>query len=122
MKDNIVLNKSEDFGIRILKLYEILKQKKAPHPVILQITKSGTSIGANLFEATCGISDNDFLAKAYIALKETSETKYWLKLLYKTNYISDEQFESLYKDCDEIFRILSAITKTLKNKINNKNK
>lgn len=120
MEANIGLRKSEDFGVRIMNLYDYLIQKKAPQPIIIQIVKSGTSIGANLFEATCAISDNDFLAKTYISFKESSETKYWLRLLYRTKYLPEDLFQSLYKDCDEIFKILSATTKTLKTKLEKK--
>ncbi len=79
-----------------------------------QILKSGTSIGANLAEAGCAISRKDFLAKNYIAFKECAETIYWLKLLRATEYISNEQFCSLRDDCDELRKMLSAITKTLR--------
>jgi four helix bundle protein len=74
--------------------------------------KSGTSIGANLAEGNGAISKNDFSAKGSISYKECLETKYWLSLMKDTNYISKEQFESLYKDADEIAKILFTILKT----------
>ena len=79
-----------------------------------QVLRSGTSIGANLAEARCAISRKEFLAKVYIAFKECAETKYWLELLYKTEFISTDEYNSIFKDCDEIYRILSSITKTIK--------
>ena len=119
MKESIAFSKSEEFGKRIIDLYEYLKIHKAPYTIIDQITRSGTSIGANLSEALYGISDKDFLAKVYIALKESNETKYWLRLLYSAQkqYIDDDLFASLSKDLDEIIKILSAITKTLSLKL-----
>ena len=78
-----------------------------------QLLRSGTSIGANLAEAECAISRKDFLAKVYIALKESAETKYWLELLHETDILSDMEFQSIYEDCEELRRILSATTKTV---------
>ena len=78
-----------------------------------QLLRSGTSIGANLAEAECAISRKDFLAKIYIALKESAETKYWLELLHETDILSDMEFQSIYEDCEELRRILSATTKTV---------
>ena len=77
-----------------------------------QILKSGTSIGANIAEAECGITKKEFLMKIYIALKETSETLYWIELLYKTGFLTERQFSSLYADANEIRKILSSTTKT----------
>ena len=78
-----------------------------------QLLRSGTGIGANLAEAECAISRKDFLAKVYIALKESAETKYWLELLHETDILSDMEFQSIYEDCEELRRILSATTKTV---------
>ena len=82
-----------------------------------QILRCGTSIGANIAEAECAFSDKDFLSKMYIAYKESAETKYWLSLLKESTYISQEQFMSLYQDCEEINKMLSSITKTLREKL-----
>ena len=79
-----------------------------------QLLRAGTSIGANLAESEWAISISDFLSKVYIALKETAETKYWLELLYKTECISKKQFESIYHDAEEISKMLSATTRTMK--------
>ena len=77
--------------------------------------KSGTSIGANVKEAIRGQSKADFIAKMNISLKEASETEYWLELLHETEYLTEEQFNSMYNDCKELLRILTSIVKTSKN-------
>ena len=79
-----------------------------------QLLRSGTSIGANIAEAECGISKKDFLAKMYIAFKECSESKYWLELLHETDYLTQSEFDSINADCTELQKLLSSITKTLK--------
>ena len=76
--------------------------------------RSGTSIGANLAESQYAVSRNDFVAKLYIALKECAETLYWLDLLYETDYINKSQYESIYNDCEELRKMLSSSTKTIK--------
>ena len=78
-----------------------------------QLLRCGTSIGANIVEAQRGQSKADFRAKMSIALKEANETDYWIRLLYKTEYINDTQYESLIADIQEILSILIAICKTL---------
>ena len=82
--------------------------------------RSGTSIGANVAESQCAISKNDFVAKLYISLKETNETLYWLHLLYRTQYISKRQYESIQKDCEELKRMLVSITKKMTTKMEDK--
>ncbi len=113
-KDNksIVESKSFDFAIRIVNLYKFLTADKKEFVLSKQILKSGTSIGANISEAQQGQSRKDFLMKMNIALKECSETKYWLKLLDATNYIDDDQTNSIMKDCIELERMLTSIVKT----------
>ena len=73
--------------------------------------RSGTSIGANTREAMRGQSKADFYSKLNIALKEADETEYWIELLYETEYITKTQFDSIYKDCEEIISLLVSITK-----------
>ena len=82
-----------------------------------QVLRSGTSIGANIAEAGCAISRKEFLAKMYIAYKECVETLYWLEILYRTDYISEAQFRSLEEDCIELRKMLSSITKTMREKL-----
>ena len=116
MGENVSKEKSKKFAIRIVKLCRFLTGEKSEFILSKQLLRSGTSIGANLAEAECAISKNDFLAKMYIALKEASETRYWLELLHETDYLTDTEFNSIYADCDELVRILSSATKTMRNK------
>ncbi len=106
--------KSKHFAIRIVRLYQFLCDEKKEYVLSKQILRSGTSIGANLAEAETASSRKDFQAKVYIALKECSETQYWLELLKETDYLTKEQYNSLNNDCEEIRRMLSSTTKTLK--------
>ena len=99
--------------MRIVNLYKYLCAEKSEYVMSKQILRSGTSIGANVREAIRGQSRADFGAKMNIALKEACETEYWLELLYKTDYIEKEQYESIYNDCKEIIRILTAIVKRI---------
>jgi len=114
MKDNVVLEKSKLFALRIIKLYQYLCSEKKEYVMSKQVLRSGTSIGANIAEAECAISNNEFLAKMYIAFKESAETQYWLELLNLSEYITEKEYTSIMADCTEIKRILSAITKTMK--------
>ena len=115
METNAVLLKSKDFAIRIVNLYKYLTEDKNEYVLSKQLLRSGTSIGANVTEAECGFSKKDFLAKMYIAFKECAETKYWLELLYSTNYITEKEYNSILSDCEELLKLLSSITKTTKN-------
>ena len=92
-----------------------MTEKYKISPIANQILKSGTSIGANVKEAIRAQSKPDFYSKMNIALKESSETEYWLELLYESDYITKEQFDSLYTDCRELLKILVSITKTQNN-------
>lgn len=111
--EGVAKQKSKLLAIRIVKLYQYLRNEKREYVISKQLLRSGTSIGANLAEAECAISRKDFLAKVYIALKESAETKYWLELLHETDILSDMEFQSIYEDCEELRRILSATTKTV---------
>ena len=112
--------KSKQFALRIIQLYKFLRWEKKEFVLSTQILRSGTSIGANLAEAECAFSKKDFASKVYIALKECSETRYWLELLRESAFIDEELFRSLYSDCQEIMRILSSTTKTLKRESSDK--
>ena len=114
MGDSIVFEKSKRFAIRIVKLYKYLCDEKKEVVLSKQLLRSGTSIGANIAEANSAFSKKDFLAKMYIAFKECSESKYWLDLLYKTGYLTQSEFDSINADCTELQKLLSSITKTLK--------
>ena len=113
---NIILEKSKQFAIRIIRLYQHLKTEKQEFILSKQILRSGTSIGANIREGVNAISTKEFILKLNIALKEAKETEYWLELLVETNYITNEQFESIYSDCSEIIAILTSIIKTTNSK------
>ena len=112
--DNVVVDKSKAFALRIIKLYQFLCKEKHEYILSKQVVRSGTSIGANIKEAIRGQSRADFFAKMNIALKEASETEYWLELLHDSNYIPDDGFESIYADCLELLKLLMAITKSQK--------
>ncbi len=112
-ENNIVVEKSLCFAKRIIKLHKYLVSEKKEYIISNQITRSGTSIGANIAEAECSMSQKDFLAKMYIAYKECAETQYWLRLLFETEYLDSNQYESIKSDCDELKKILSSITKTI---------
>ncbi len=114
MSEGALKVKSKAFAVRIVKLYRYLCEEKKEYTLSKQLLRSGTSIGANLAEAECAISRKDFFAKAYIALKECAETKYWLELLLETDYLSMREFQSLYSDCEELRKMLSSTTKTMK--------
>ena len=116
MKDNIIKNKSYEFALRIIKLYEHLKEKKVDFVLARQILRSGTSIGANVEEALGGQSKKDFSAKLYIAYKEARETNYWIRILRDSNYLELKLANSLLKECEEIQKIIAKIQLTLKSK------
>jgi len=105
------------FAVRIYKLSKYLITEKNERVLSKQLLRSGTSIGANLAEAKCAMSDGDFLAKVYISYKECSETLYWLELLKNTGLISVRMFDSMYTDCEELLKLLTATIKTKKQKV-----
>ena len=109
--------KSKLFAIRIVRLYQYLSNEKKEYTLSKQLLRSGTRIGANLAESDCAISRRDFLSKIYIALKECSETLYWLELLHETDYLQDAEFRSIYADCEELRKMLSSSTKTILSKL-----
>ncbi len=114
MEENTVLYKSKQFALRVINLYRYLTKEQSEFILSKQVLRSGTSIGANIREADCAQSKADFFAKMYVAYKEASETKYWLELLHESGYIGDREFDSVYDDCNEIYMMLSAITKKQK--------
>ena len=114
MDKSILVEKSLQFAVRIVKLYKYMETEKKEYSLSKQILRSGTSIGANINEARYGQSKADFVAKMQIALKETAETEYWLTLLGLAEYISSEMQNSLTKDCLEIKRLLISIINTTK--------
>ena len=111
---NVSLDKSRKFAIRIYNLYKHLCDEKREYVLAKQLLRSGTSIGANLSEAQYAISRKEFIAKAYISLKECAETEYWLDLLKEINLLTQTEYESIIADCKELLRLLIAIIKTTK--------
>jgi four helix bundle protein len=115
MENNVVKDKSYKFALRIINLHKYLVAKKE-FVLSGQILRSGTSIGANIEESIGGQSQKDFVSKLAIAYKEARETKYWIRLLKDSKYISKEGGESLLYDCEELCKIIGKIIFTIKNK------
>ena len=111
--DNTIKTKSEDFAVRIVGLYKYLVEKKYEYVMSKQLLRCGTSIGANIAESEHAQSTADFITKLYIALKEANETKYWLTLLEKADYLTAKEFESISKDLRIIIgTLVNTIKKT----------
>lgn len=117
-KENIVESKSRAFAIRIVNMVKYLRDRKREDVMSKQVLRSGTSIGANVFEGSYAQSKEDFINKYSIALKEANETRYWLLLLSDTGYLSASTAtaQSLVEDCTELIRILTASLRTVKQK------
>jgi four helix bundle protein len=113
-KDNPILKKSFAFAVRVVKPYKYLIEEKKEFTLAKQILRSGTSVGANIEEAIGGYSKKKFRAKMSISNKEIRETKYWLRLLKETDFVSTNQFESLYSDADELAKMLFRIIQNSK--------
>ena len=118
MKDNIIIDKSMAFAVRIVRLYQYLCDEKQEYIMSKQLMRCGTSIGANIHEAINGQSRKDFLSKMYISFKEATEAEYWIRLLTSTDYLNEAQSKSILDDCVEIKKILTSIIKTTKGKDN----
>ncbi len=111
---SIVGEKSLAFGKRIAKCYRYLRDKKKETVMSKQLLRSGTSIGANVREGLYAQSRKDFISKLNIALKEAGETDYWLDVIHSAEYLTDEEYESLKSDNDELLRLLISIIKKTK--------
>jgi four helix bundle protein len=112
---NPVLDKSFRFAVRIVKFYSLrLKDEYQVKDLLKQLLRSGTSIGANIAESQEAVSKKDFINKLSIALKESKETEFWLRLLKEASVLADKEFNSLINDCDELIRLLISILKKLK--------
>lgn len=117
MKNNIIVNKTFDFAVRIVKACKYLSTQKNEFVLSKQLLRSGTSVGANVRESQEAESKKDFIHKLQISQKEISDTIYWLELLYATKYISAKEFESLHNDAVEIKKIIRSIILSSKGKI-----
>ncbi len=113
MKENKLAELSMQFSVDIINLVKRLKSQKESI-ISNQIGRSGTSIGANIYEATYAQGKKDFISKLEIALKEASETGYWLELLYNTNYLNDNDFKVLNDKCTSLRIMLIASCRTAK--------
>ena len=111
MNHGTVREKSMDFSVRIVNACKYLNLEKNEFVMAKQLLRCGTSIGANIAEAQRGQSTPDFATKMCVALKEASETEYWITLLYRTEYFTREKYESLLADTQEIIRLLTSICK-----------
>ena len=114
MEQNPVVDKSFRFAVRIVNLYKYMIREHKEYVLSKQILRCGTSIGANIAEGQRGQSKADFAAKMNIALKEATETNYWLRFLHATDYLTKIEFNSLSSDCLELEKLLTAIIKTTK--------
>ena len=108
-KENIIITKSFQFAIRIVKLYKIFSETKKEYIISKQLLRCGTSIGANTREAHNAESKNDFIHKMGIAQKETGEVIYWLELLNATEYFTEKEFQSVVSDANELMKIIRSI-------------
>ncbi len=114
-QENLILDKTYNFGLRILKIYLHLRKKKVENNLCSQLLSCGTSIGANTEEAIGGSSKKDFINKLQIAYREARETRYWLRLLRDSEILENKLAESFIVDCEEIIKILTTILNTSKN-------
>ena len=104
-------------AIQIVKLYKYLYYSKKEYVLSKQLLRAGTSIGANVAEAEQAQSKADFISKISIALKEATETDYWIRLLNATDYLSNYEIKTILANCNELERVLTAIIKSSKNSL-----
>lgn len=116
MAESVMLDKAKDFAVEIVNLCRSIKQNHRESVLTNQLLRSGTSIGANIHESKYAHGTPDFIAKMQIALKECYESEYWLELLNRTGYISDEQYKKLQNTCGQIRRMLISSINTVKEK------
>ena len=116
MKEIVIANLSMDFALRIVHLYNYLSKEKREYVLSTQLLRCGTSIGANIAESEHAQSPADFVAKLSISLKEANESKYWITLLHRAEYLSDKEYESIMKDLRIIIGTLVNTIKKTKEK------
>ena len=119
MAESIMLDKAKDFAVEIINVCKTIKETKRESVLTNQLMRSGTSIGANIHESKYAHGTADFIAKMQIALKECYESEYWLELLNRTGYLSDEQYKIILNECGQIRRMLISSINTVKNKKDN---
>ncbi|MGM9777414.1 MAG: four helix bundle protein [Prevotella sp.] len=116
MKQSILKDKSKGFALRVIRLYKYLCEEKKEYVLSKQLLRSGTSIGANIAEAFYGQSEADFVSKLSIAQKEAGETIYWLELLHESEYLKQNEYDSIHGDAEELIKLLTSSIKTVKEK------
>ena len=119
MAESIMLDKAKDFAVEIINMWKSIKETKRESVLTNQLMRSGTSIGANIHESKYAHGTADFIVKMQIALKECYESEYWLELLNRTGYLSDEQYKIILNECGQIRRMLISSINTVKNKKDN---
>jgi len=112
--ENPIRFKSFGFAARVVNMFKTLTSERKEFVMSKQLLRSGTSIGANVEEAAAAFSKKEFIVKNQISYKESFETSFWLRLLHRTEYISDKEFKSMFDDNEEIIKILTSILKTSK--------
>jgi four helix bundle protein len=116
LRDNLIADLTENFALRIIDMYRYIRNENQEHVMSLQVYRSGTSIGANVSESKNAQSKADFINKLSIALKEAGETEYWLKLLFKSQTISEKEYTSIQNDLNIIIgTLVKIIQKTKEN-------
>ncbi len=116
MRENVLKDKSVAFAIRVVNLYKHLAEARKEFVMSKQLLRSGTAIGALVFESEYAESNADFIHKLSVALKEANETSYWLLLLHKTDFLLQKESDSLQSDLLELLKILIASINTTKRK------
>ena len=119
MAESIMLDKAKDFAVDIINTCKTIKETKRESVITNQLMRSGTSIGANIHESKYAHGTADFIAKMQIALKECYESEYWLELLNRTGYLTDEQYRVIINNCGQIRRMLISSINTVKNNRDN---
>jgi four helix bundle protein len=119
-ENNIIYNKSFDFALQIIELYKFLSFTKKEYVISKQLLRSGTSIGANVSESLSAQSRKDFISKMHIALKEATETRYWITLLIKSQFINEVYASNLLNNLQEIIKIINTIINTSKENLTQK--
>ena len=114
MKETLLVARAKAFSVEIIELCEDLFKRKKATPIINQLLRSGTSIGANIHEANYAASRADFINKFQIALKECYETEYWLDIFHDARIITDEEYTDMFAQCSKIRKLLIASITTAK--------
>ena len=116
MPKSVMLERAEDFAVKSVNLCNSIKNDRKECVLTQQLMKSATSIGANIYESKYAQSNADFVSKMKIALKECYETEYWLRIMFKTEYITENEYKTFTQDCGAIRRMLISSINTSENK------